>query len=166
MKKPLLLIILLAGIISLAGCSKQVYTHQQVMQGFHTKADVLKQFGMPDQKKTSEGIEEWTYNKDTPANKTMQPVVETVQKSDTTKSYVPTARDSLKLLKYTQNKNYIRFLFDSAGNVSGYKSNGVNLAYTKKDNFGTGFLKVLGITAAIVVIVGVEIANNSDVVDF
>ncbi|HTE00263.1 MAG TPA: hypothetical protein VK668_13310 [Mucilaginibacter sp.] len=166
MKKSLPVLLILAGMLSFCGCSKQVYTHQQVMQGFHTKADVLKQFGMPDQKTTSEGIEEWTYNKDIPPNKAAQPVADTARKSDTTKSYVATARDSLKLLKYTQNKKYIRFLFDSAGNVSGYKSNGVNLAYTKKDNFGMGLLKVLGITVAVVVIIGVEIANNSDVVDF
>lgn len=160
MKKPLPLLIILAGIISLYGCSKQLYTHQQVMQSFHTKNDVLKQFGTPDEKITSEGIEEWTYNN-------VLPTADKAGKHDTAaNSSVNNPPDSLKIKRYQRHDKYIKFLFDSAGNVSGYKSKGVNLATTKKDNFGTGLVKVLGVTAVLIVLVGAEIANNSEVVDF
>jgi hypothetical protein len=162
MKKPLPLLLILGCLLFFSSCSKVVYTNQQVLQSFHTKNDVTKRFGNPENKSKGDGLEVWTYkfNKDT----TTRPQTNIASQSDTLKAYVPTAADSLKLRRYAERHDkYIKFMFDTTGTVAGYKSNGVNLSTTKKDNFGTGLLKVLGITAAIVVIVAVEIADNSDI---
>ena len=137
-------------------CTKKVYTHQQVMQGFHTKDDVLKQFGSPDQVKQGADIQEWTYNRENAAepHKALKPdtVVATDRASDTLKAYQPD--------RYSK---YIRFLFDLRGNVVGYKTQGVDMSTTKTEDFGITLLKVLGITALVVIIVGLDVYNNTDI---
>jgi hypothetical protein len=137
-------------------CTKKVYTHQQVMQGFHTKDDVLKQFGNPDQVKEGADIEEWTYNRDkvSEPNKTNKPdtIIATDAVSDTLKASQPVA--------YSK---YIRFIFDREGNVAGYKTQGIDMSRTTQDSFGIGLLKVLGITALVVIIVGLDVYNNTDI---
>jgi len=148
-------IFLLGGSMFLCSCSKQVFTHQQVLQSFHTKNDVQKQFGVPDEKTKGEDIEVWTYYRDT------LHTVASSNKTDTIKN-INTGTDILKVSQPVEHANYIKFSFDTAGNVTGYKSNGVNLSKTKRDSFGKGLLNVLAITAAITVIIGVEILNNSN----
>ncbi len=155
MKKTLHVLFVLLGLISLCSCSKVVYTHQQVLQSFRTRNDVAKQFGVPNEKITGEGIEMWTYNRDTLS------AVQAVNKPDTLKNS-HTAIDSLKANQYNRHDKYIKFTFDTAGNVTGYKSNGVNLSTTKKDNFGKGLLNVLGVTAVVIVIVGVTLAKDGN----
>jgi hypothetical protein len=155
MKKTLHVLFVLLGLTSLYSCSKVVYTHQQVLQSFRTKSDVTKQFGVPDEKITGEGMEMWTYKSDTLKG------VQAVNKRDTLKDF-HTATDSLKANQYNPHDKYIKFIFDTAGDVTGYKSYGVNLSRTKKDNFGKGLLNVLGVTAVIIVIVGVTIAKDGN----
>ena len=137
-------------------CTKHIYTHQQVMQGFHTKDDVLKQFGNPDQVKEGADIEEWTYNRDKAPgpNRTTKPdtIVATDAVSDTLKASQP--------VRYSK---YIQFIFDHDGNVAGYKTQGVDMSRTTQDSFGIGLLKVLGITALVVIIVGLDVYNNTDI---
>src|ERR1700744_1030286 len=96
-------------------CTKHVYTHQQVMQGFRTKDDVLKQFGNPDQVKEGVEIEEWTYNRDkiSGPNKTTKP--DTIVAADA-------ISDTLKASQPVVYNRYIRFIFDRDGNVAGYKT--------------------------------------------
>lgn len=145
---------LAAALILLCGCSKVVYTHQQVLQGFHTKNDVAKRFGVPDEKKTGENFEEWTYYRDTLG------ALNKINKVDTLKSVEKyKGADSLKAGRYGIHDRYIKFIFDTTGIVEGYKSNGVNLSTTKKDNFGKGVVNVLEITAAVVLLLGYAIAE-------
>jgi hypothetical protein len=47
--------------------------------------------------------------------------------------------------------------------VAGYKSNGVDLGHVTKDSLGLTVLKVLGITALLVIVIGVDIYNNTDI---
>lgn len=139
----------------LCSCSKRVvFTHQQVLQSFHTKNDVAKRFGVPDEKKPGEKFEEWTYYRDTLGG------LNKINKGDTLKrveGYKGT--DSLRVGKYDIHDRYIKFIFDTTGIVEGYKSNGVNLSITKKDNFGKGVVNVLEITAAVVLLLGYAIAE-------
>ena len=122
------------------------------MQSFHTKDDVAKRFGNPDIKRTIDSTEEWIYNH----NNVSKP-----SNSAINTSAVPV--DTTKKASITQQNNYIRFLFDAEGNVVGYKSNGVDLGYVKKVSAGSNILRVLGIAAIVVVIVGLDVYNNSDI---
>jgi len=143
-------------LIFLCGCTKKVYTHQQVMQSFHTKDDVLKQFGKPDEVKEGEGIEEWIYNRDKvnypDKSGKRDTIIATNATSDTLKASQP--------IKYGK---YIRFIFDADGNVAGYKTQGVDMGHVTKDSFGISLLKVLGIAALVIIIVGVDVYNNTDI---
>ena len=140
----------LFAVLFLCSCSKKVYTHQQVMQGFHTKNDVAKQFGHPDIIRMIDSTEVWIYNRDT-ISKPTGPIT-TVSNTGT---------DTIKTPP-KPNKS-IRFMFDKEGNVVGYKSNGVDLGYTKKISAGTNILRVMGITLIIAVIIGLDVYNNSNI---
>ena len=50
--------------VRFCSCSHTLYTHQQVLQKCHTKDDVLKQFGQPDEINPGPGFDQWTYNMD------------------------------------------------------------------------------------------------------
>ena len=137
--------LLLAGVIFLCGCSKTLYTHQQVLQSLHTKGDVLKKFGEPDEKIPGDFMEVWAYNWDT-----------------ISKRVIPDSLGQKHPANYT---NYIRFSFDTLGNVTGYKSNGVDLTYKKRDNFGKSLVNGLEVTGALVLIAA-YVAIEDGYIDF
>jgi hypothetical protein len=137
--------------LSLCSCSKKLYTHLQVMQSFHNKDEVLKRFGNPDIKRMADSTEIWIYNHDV-SGKPPQSVAKT-----------PLANDTIKTSKIATQNAYINFTFDHNGNITGYKSNGINLSYEKKISAGKNILNALGIAAILAVVVGLEIYNNSDI---
>jgi len=151
MKKTLPGLFTVLMMISLFSCSKKLYTHQQVMQSFHSKNDVLKRFGNPDIKRMVDSTEVWIYNRDVGAKSV-----------DSTAKLSKINTDTTKSLPVVKQGKYINFMFDRAGNMVGYKSNGVDLSYVKKVSAGTNILKALGTAAIIAVIVGLEVYNNSD----
>jgi len=140
---------LIAGLLlCLCSCSKHIYTHSQVMQSFHTKNDVIKRFGTPSATEKNEISEIWTYNIATAATNTAK------------------TTDTLANRPYIQPGKYIKFMFDTTGHVMGYKSNDVNLGYTKRDSFGKGTLNVLTVLGAIALVllfVILDIAANGSV---
>ena len=121
------------------------------MQSFHNKDEVLKKFGNPDIKRMVDSTEVWIYNHDV-SGRSPQLVTKNQSISDTTK------------VSQTPLQNvYINFMFDRSGNITGYKSNGVDLSYEKKISAGKNILNALGIAAILAVVVGLEIYNNSDI---
>ena len=144
--------LILLSAIFLCSCSKKLYTHKQVMQGFHSKDDVLKRFGNPDIKRTVDSTEIWIYNRDVGTKSV-----------DSTAKLSKINTDTTKSLPVVKQGKYINFMFDSTGSVVGYKSNGIDLSYEKKISAGTNILKALGTAAIIAVIVGLEVYHNSDV---
>src|SRR6516164_5870713 len=112
----------------LCSCTHTVYTHQQVLQKCHTKSDVLKQFGEPDEKLPGAEMEEWVYNMDKP-HPPPKPKNKDVPQSP---SYIaPAHPDSLHIdsVQYAQAYKYersVKFIFDAQGNVAGYKADNVN----------------------------------------
>ena len=59
----LMFILLSTIIISCAPTQKFVITsHEQVMDGYKTKDQVIARFGMPTSRRTDIGLEEWTYD--------------------------------------------------------------------------------------------------------
>jgi hypothetical protein len=121
------------------------------MQSFRTKDDVFKRFGNPDIKRMADSTEIWIYNHDI-SGKASQSVAKTSPASDTTRASAAVPQNV-----------YINFIFDRTGNIVGYKSSGVDLSYQKKISAGKNILNALGIAAILVVVVGLEVYNNSDI---
>jgi hypothetical protein len=151
MKRSLPVLLPVICLMFLCSCVTKRYTHQQVMQGFHNEADVTRQFGKPDKRRAIDSTEEWTYYhyKGPKATKTITPNLQPAPIGDTSRS--------------AQSGTYIRFVFDADGNVEGYKSQGVDMGYVKKDNFGSAALRIAGIAALILIIIGLDVYNNTDV---
>ena len=141
-------------LFSLSGCSKIVYT-QQVVDNLHTKQDLVKQLGQPDQKIAYPGYEEWVYNRDTLS------VLDDKNTSDTTKKEPGiTLHDTSKTAFYSVHHTSIKFHIDTANRVMGYKNNGVDLTRKVKENFGHSVLNILGGTLVVLLIIGVEVAKD------
>jgi hypothetical protein len=151
MKKLLSGLAMLGALLSLYSCSKTIYTHEQVMQSYHTKAAVEKQFGLPDEIRETNGTTEWLYNCDSVStfgsSKTQVAIngkYSGIADSLNTKS--------LKVAQFTNYFKYVKFTFDPQGIVLKEDSQGVNFAKKKKNTVGTVLL-VAGLTGAIVFLV-------------
>jgi hypothetical protein len=147
--------IFLLGVLLLSSCAKVVYTHQQLMQSFHTKADVLKHLGNPDRVKEGNDVEEWIYTRP------VAYIHGRAKNQDMAHATMPHP-DTLKFVTNGPNSQFIRFIFDPQGNVVGYKSQDENLGHVYKESFGITALKVLGIAALVIIVVGLDINSNSD----
>lgn len=142
---------MLIALLSITSCSKIVYTHEQVMLSYHTKADVVKQFGYPDQKKEAKGITEWVYNCDTTS------MFFYSQTKVAVNGRYNGILDSLKTAnvnEFTSYSKYIRFVFDETGRVLRYDSHGVDFAERKPNGGGTAMV-IIGSAAAFYIIVGI-----------
>ena len=136
--------------LSISGCSKIVYTHEQVMLSYHTKNDVIKQFGYPDQRREVLGTTEWVYNCDSAST-----LFNSKTKIGVNGSYNGN-RDSLKTVdvnEFTSYAKYVRFAFDERGNVLKYDSRGVSFVKRKANPTGI-VLIVLGSVTATVLLLG------------
>lgn len=137
---------------ALSSCAKTVYTHQQVMQEFRTRDQVLKKLGEPDQKVKTGLIDEWIYNRDTDAKRgpleknEMSPVI---GKTDSLNANQPQLPDK-----------YIRFIFNEKGDVLGYKTQGVDMGKTEKAGFFTTLFEVIGATVVIAVVVFLQLVED------
>lgn len=163
MNKSLLGLLFACALLSLCGCATKRFSHQQVMQSYHNKDDVLKRFGKPDKRRIVDSTEVWFYyHYNGPNNfKPGSTTVATVQ-PDTEKVAYNSA-DTLKAKQQIPANTSISFIFDKQGNVQGYKSQGVDFSYSKTDSFGITMLKVLGITALVILVVGLDVYNNTDI---
>jgi len=107
-------------------CTKVIHT-RQVLQGFHTKDDILKRFGTPDEKKQGVGVEEWVYHMDS------GPAVAQSNITDPVQSY-PLKPNTDSLSKASPHNKSVRFMIDTNNNVVGYKNDGVDLTRKVKQN--------------------------------
>jgi len=96
-------------LFTLSGCMKTVYTNKQVLDGYKTKNDVTKTFGLPAEKKISQTGEEYLYVFDDRRIKAQHKNVATVE----VKEFNPYER-------------YVIFLFDKDGDVAHRKFQGVD----------------------------------------
>jgi hypothetical protein len=60
--KKLAFLSMLAASLFMGSCSKEIYSHDEVMQTYRTKEDVIKQFGQPDEILASVDTVQWLYN--------------------------------------------------------------------------------------------------------
>jgi hypothetical protein len=146
MKTSWFLFAFLIPLFILSGCTHTIYTHQQVLQKCLNKVDVLKRFGQPDEKIPGEGMEQWVYKMSKwPAAKT-----------DSIKNRPDSlASDSARVPE----EKYVKFMFDDQGKVMGYKTSGVDLTRSEKDNFGKSFVTITGGVFVVSLWVVIELAK-------
>jgi len=155
-KKLIQGIAVLMASLSISGCSKIVYTHEQVMLSYHTKNDVIKQFGYPDQRREVRGTTEWGYNCDSAST-----LFNSKTKIAVNSSYngVPDSLKTVNVNEFTNYAKYVRFTFDERGNVLKYDSGGVSFV-KRKANPAATVLVVLGSVAATVLLLTALINLN------
>ena len=123
----------------------------------------MKRFGKPDKRRIVDSTEVWFYyHYSGPNNFRPGSTTAAVVQPDTTKvAYSST--DTLKAKQQIPANTSLSFIFDKQGNVTGYKSQGVDFSYSKRDSFGLTVLKVLGVTAILIVVIGLDVYNNTDI---
>ena len=102
---------LLISIVS--SCTKTLYTHNDVMNRYKTKTDIITKFGMPTEKRSESGLEEWYYNFGT----------------KTTYTYSNTQSSLLTGNANTSNK-FVKFIIKN-DSVVNWKTQGVDLKLTE-----------------------------------
>ena len=145
MIKPIQCIALMS-LLLLFSCTKTIYTHEQVLDMYQTKAEVSKKFGIPTERKVSDSTEEWLYK---------------YEKSDPLNRHVIGETFNTKTVDVADFNRYDRYLiftFDRNGNVIRNDFQGVNLAVKKANPVGT----VLLVTGLVGVVLGATaLAYNS-----
>ncbi len=123
----------LLSMLSLFSCTKVLYTHEQVVDLYKTKQDVMKTFGIPTEKKTADTTEEWLYRYDR-HDSFSKHVVEEFHNAQT-----------VNVANFNRYKRYLVFIFDRQGNVVRCDNEGVDLAVKKKDTVATVVLIAVGV---------------------
>lgn len=154
MKHKLSVSLIILALLCCFGCSRIVQS-KDVINGIHTRADLIKQMGEPNEKNPHPGFEEWVYFRDTIEAYNRAPIVDTVKQS-----IQPTATTETQTKPVKQHNADIRFLVDTNNNVVGHKNNGVDLTKKVQMGFGESVLEVLAGTLAVIIIVAVEVINN------
>lgn len=132
----------LIAVLALSSCTKTLYTHEQVMSRYHNKKEVIARFGLPTDKRISDGVEEWYYdfgsvstastygNANTGAS--VNRVGNTLYGNANTNAYVVT--------RYNNQSRYIKFVFNEEDTVSSWHSQGVPMAEKIRDKKKTWLL--------------------------
>jgi len=116
----------LLGMLSLFSCTKVLYTHEQVMNRYQTKQDVIGKFGMPTEKKTDEdSTEEWLYKFDRKGAFSDHATVEQMKNK------------AVAVTGFSRYKRYIIFTIDKQDRVIMTQFDGVNLEERVKNPGGT-----------------------------
>jgi hypothetical protein len=135
----------LLSMLLLCCCSKTIYTHEQVLDMYQTKADVTKKFGIPTERKVNDSTEEWLYQYQRNSH-----VVEETSNAKT-----------VDVTNFNRYDRYLIFTFDKNGNVIRNDFKGVNLTVKKKDT-GRTILLIVGIVGATagLIAIGSSTVNN------
>jgi len=150
MKRSLPGLLVIIAFLLCCGC-RTIKTQKIALRDLRTREDVIQKFGPPDKVKPGDGWDEWIYyDRDY------------VTSVDGASSSRQISSDSLKAGQSSLPKNYIQFIIDTGNNVTGYKNNGVNLTESKRESFGKGLVNALAVTGVVILVVGLEIANNGD----
>lgn len=146
--KPLLIAIAgLGGLLCLCSCSKLIHSHEQVMVSYHTKDDVMKQFGLPDEKREANHVTEWLYNCDT-SSALLHSKTKVAINGTYNTVYGSLNHNTVSMDKFTPYNKYIKFTFDEQGKVLNWDSHNVNFAERKKKPGATIALVVGSVAAA------------------
>ena len=142
--------IALLSLLSLCSCTKVLYTHQQVLNRYQTRQDVISKFGMPTEKKTDEdSTEEWLYKFDQKGAFTDHSFHEQLNTK------------TVAVAEFSRYKRYIIFTIDKQGRVIVSQFDGVNLEERVKNPGGTIALIAGGVAfVALLVVAASSITFN------
>jgi hypothetical protein len=142
MKTKNLLIVITLLIFS--SCTRVLYTHNQVMDRYHTKEEIIARFGLPTEKRQGENIEEWIYD------------FGTISKGRGTG--VGYRGISFSSGQYDNTQKFIKFTFDSNGKLLKWDSQSVDLTEKKVSTGKTiaGVIILLGLSIA----AGIALGNS------
>jgi|SRR5476649_2332739 hypothetical protein len=140
MKKLIFTTAVFLTILSTFSCTKIIYNANDHMARYKTKQDIVKDFGLPAEKRSGEGIEEWLYTYGTV----------------TTRTHLGNSTDnnasatSINVTQFNQYDSYVKFTLDGNGNVLKWESRGVDLAIRAKAPVRTVLYGLFWIGAIIV----------------
>lgn len=117
------------------------------MDRYKTKRAIVDNFGLPTEKRTGEGIEEWIYNYGTAG-------VATEQRDPN--ATVNGSLNKVSVTQYSQYDRYLKFTFDSNGNFTRWESQGVDLSVKEKAKGRT----IAAVAIALVVTVAAAVAGT------
>ncbi|MGZ3832610.1 MAG: hypothetical protein ACXVB0_03740 [Mucilaginibacter sp.] len=151
MKNLPILLVFLVMLMFMCSCSRTIYT-RDVLKSYQTSAEVLKDFGPPDEINHLGEDMDWNYYRDTVSlGKKLN------NKDELKYPQINVHPDSAKN-NISQHQKYIKFIIDPNSNIVGYKSNGVILTKRVKNGFFTVVLKILGTEVAAILFVAASIA--------
>lgn len=159
MKTLLIVLASINGLMSLCSCSKQIHSHKQVMVSYHTKDDVMKQFGVPDEKREANHLTEWLYNCDTSSNLYHSQTKVGIDGTYNT-VYGSLNHNTVTTDKFTPFNKYVKFTFDEQGKVVNWDSDHVNFEERKKKPGATIALVVGCVAAATLFVVSLVAVND------
>lgn len=146
-----------AGLIFVSSCSKQIYSHEEVLQSYHTKDDVVRQFGQPNEIMIVSDTTKWLYNCGDPPifNDTKTKVkVNGVYNTENGFNIIPAS-----VKQFSRYDKYVKFTFSSDGKVLSWDSQGLNFAERKAKPIATIAI-VVGAVAVVVGTIGLIQLNN------
>ena len=133
------------------------------MGRYQTKSQVVSNFGLPTEKRSGEGIEEWLYNYGTVST------ASNYGNSNTRANVYGTyngvggnaTTNSLNVTQFTQYTRFVKFTFDPQGNVLKWQSQGVDNTERQKNTTGTIFLIIGGVALLVLAAVAGASAGSS-----
>ncbi len=130
---------------------KVLTTHTQVMDTYKNKKDVVLRFGQPTEKSQHEGTEEWIYNFGKINDKTTSEATVTTANVSSADGSAYKSGNNISGNRATSGKyrKYVKFTFDSSGEVKKWDSKRVD--YTK---IGPNKKATAWVVAATIVVVG------------
>jgi len=148
MKRKPVITIVVVSILILYGCSKVIYTNNQVMDGYKTKSSIAAKFGAPDEIRMADSVEEWLYKYQVSAPSIDRPF----------KSYPDASTASV--VNFNVYKRFILFSMDMNGNVISWQTEGVDFKVTKPQPVATIAVVVIGIALIVgLVVIVVDSVN-------
>jgi len=133
------------SMLTMFSCTKVLYTHEQVMNRYQTKQEVIDKFGIPTEKKTDEdNTEEWLYKFEMKGAFTDHSPAEQLNSK------------TVAVTEFSRYKRYIIFTIDKQDHVIMSKFDGVNLEERVKNPGGTIALVAGGVALVALMVVAVS----------
>lgn len=153
MKQPVIAIL---SILSLTGCMKVLTTHTQVMNAYKNKEAVVASFGQPTEKSQHEGMEEWIYNFGKINNKaTAEETITTANVSSADSSAYKIGNNiSGNPVISGKYKKYVKFTFDSSGEVKKWDSKRVDYTKTGPNKKATAWAVAITVVVVGLIVYG------------
>jgi hypothetical protein len=139
--------IMILGMVSLFGCTRVIYTQDEVLGRYKTRNDVQNAFGIPSEKRLSDTSERWLYQFD--------------RHDSFNKHLVELHHNTQTAIvnDFSTFDRYLLFSFDKGGNVVRCDYTGVDLTVKKKDTGATIGLVVACTAAAL--LIGVIVTHDA-----